>query len=132
MHDLGVAADVRGGRCIVREFGEVRKAPHFRVEPRGLQRLEHRHAVGGLAELHDLHDVLVDELVVASAEVVGRNDVDDAVEGRIFDHQAAEDRLFALNALRRTPYGRGFVVKVGHGENLYVGCPSSSTLGNEV
>jgi len=56
-------------------------------------------------------DVLIDDLVIAAVEVIGLNDVDDAVKSIVVDHQAAQNGLLAVDALRRPAHGlRGGIV----------------------
>ena len=58
--------------------------------------------------------MLEDRAVVAPTEVFGLHDARDGVEGRIVHHEAAQNGLFARNALGRTPQSGRFVLNVGH------------------
>ena len=56
-------------------------------------------------------DVLIDDLVIAAVEVIGLNDVDDAVKSIVVDHLAAQNGLLAVYTLRRPTHGlRGEIV----------------------
>ena len=79
VNDFGVAADVGSGGRVVDEFRKIRKAARIGVEACIAKRLGDGQRVGGTAALDHRGDVLVDDLVVATVEVIGLNDVDDAV-----------------------------------------------------
>ena len=79
MNDFGVAADVGSGGRVVDEFRKIRKAARIGVEAGIAKRLGDGQRVGWTAALDHRGDVLVDDLVVAAVEVIGLNDVDDAV-----------------------------------------------------
>ena len=79
VNDFGVAADVGSGGRVVDEFRKIRKAARIGVEAGIAKRLGDGQRVGGTAALDHRGDVLVDDLVVAAVEVIGLNDVDDAV-----------------------------------------------------
>lgn len=116
MDDFSVSADVRSGRRVVDEFCEVRKAARVGFETCIAQRLSNRQRVGGAAALDHCGDMFIDDLVVAAVEVIGLNDVNDAVKRVVVDHQAAQNGLLAVDALRRSAHGLcgGVVNYVSH------------------
>ena len=66
-----------------------------------LQGLEHRHHVGRPAGLDQARDVAEDAPVVVAVEIALGDLVGDAVPGAVVEHQAAEQRLFGLDRMRR-------------------------------
>jgi hypothetical protein len=100
-HDLGIALDVGRRRRVVGDLPEVGHAAGL-LGLRGLfQGLEHRHHVGRATGLDQARDVAEDAAVVVTVEIRLGNLVGDAIPGAVVEHQAAEQRLFGLDRMRR-------------------------------
>jgi hypothetical protein len=102
-HDARVVDDVGGRGDALGELGQVRGAADVGELARGLQRLGERDEVDGLAALRELEHGAEDLAVRAAVEVLGPQQLDDAVERAVVEQHAAEDRLLGLEALRRHP-----------------------------
>src|SRR5262249_59942339 len=67
------------------------------------QRLRERDQVDGLVALRELEHRREELAVRAAVEVVGLDQLDEAVERRVVEQDAAEHGLLGLEALRRDP-----------------------------
>ena len=80
---------------------EIRGAAGFVLVLARFDRLGHRDDVRRTARLHQARDVAPDAPVVVAVEVVGRDDVGDAIERLVVDEKRAEQRLLRLHRMRR-------------------------------
>ena len=100
-HQFGVAADVGGAGGGLRQGRQVGGAAGAVLVLARLDRLAHRHDVGGTVQLDQARDVAEDAAVVVAIEVLRADHVGDAVEGLVVEEQAAEQRLLRLHRMRR-------------------------------
>ena len=102
-HDLGIGDDVGGRGRGAGQFDQVGAAGDLFGLAHRFKPLAQLHRVVGAVLLREFADGAVDQLVVATIEILVGEDVGDAVEGVGRKHQSAEHRLFGLHRLRRHP-----------------------------
>ena len=99
--DAGVVGDVGGAGHLVAEFGEEGRAADLGQLTARFQRVGQGDEVDGLAALGQGEHGLEDGAVRVAVEIGRGHDLDDAVQGVGVEQDAAEDRLFGLQVLRR-------------------------------
>ena len=116
-HDLGIAANIGRRRRVLRQRAEVGKPARIVGLVRIAQRLEHRHRVGRLAGVDESADRREDQSVVVAIEVIGADQIGNAVPSGVVEKQSAEHGLLGFDGMRRRAHRR----KLGIGDRLVHG-----------
>jgi hypothetical protein len=114
--DLGITADVRRRWRAVGDFTEIGQAAGL-IDFVGLfDRFIHSHHVGRPATLDQLADMAKNPPVIVAIKIAFTDDIRNAIPSAVIEQQAADQRLFRLDRMRRQTQGRDF--EIGGGGRL--------------
>jgi len=119
-NDLGIAANVRRRRRVLRERIQVGQAADFLALASRDQRFIDRDHIGRLGRADQLDDVLEDDPMVKAVKVIRTDEVGNAIVSRIVEQQAAQHGLLRFDGMRG--HAQGVELRVGpivHGGGLY-------------
>ena len=115
-HDPGVVLDVRRRGHEADQVGQIRCAADRFDADLAAQRVGQRDQVDGLAGLEHVEHDLEDPAMGILIEIIGRQELDDLVDGIVLDQDGAEHHLFGLDVLGRKLLQRDFGLD-GHGSS---------------
>jgi hypothetical protein len=100
-HDLRVGAHIGGARRLLDEARDVVETARGGELTEALEMLTDRYRVGRLAAFDERADYLEDQAVIGAIEVVDVDGVGDLIPGALVEHEAAEQRPFRFDRVRR-------------------------------
>ncbi len=99
--DVGIGADVRGGRRVARERAQVGEPPDLFEQALALEVPGERDRITGLAAFDETRDRLEDQAVIVAVEILGDDPIGDLVPGGRIEHEPAEHRLLGFDRVGR-------------------------------
>ena len=105
-HQLRITANVGRRRRVLRQRIQIHESARLLGAAGVAQRLEYGDRIGRLAGVNEAADRPEDVLMVLPIEIVGADQVGDAIPRGVVEQQSAEHRLLRLDRVRRQTYGR--------------------------